>query len=195
MLYVPVLTTVYHPQSNGMLERVHRQIKNALKMLYVHVLTTAYHPQSNGMVEHVHHQIKNALGACAYYCLPPSKIGMVERVHRQIKDALRAPGAGLAWQLSSTLGALGATCDIQEGFSCVVSIPGQLLHVPDPHMPPPPTWLSTYAVAADSPPAHLARAEHVYMRVGWPIPGSGQRDKDFHHFWWANGRRSSLWTA
>jgi hypothetical protein len=48
-------------------------------------------------------------------------------------------------------------------------LPGQLLHVPDPprvDVPPPPTRPASYAVAANTPPAHLAQAEHVYVRVG-----------------------------
>ncbi len=48
-------------------------------------------------------------------------------------------------------------------------LPGQLLHVPDPprvEVPPPPTRPLSYAAAANTPPAHLARAEHVYVRVG-----------------------------
>jgi hypothetical protein len=48
-------------------------------------------------------------------------------------------------------------------------LPGQLLHVPDPprvNVPPPPTRPASYAAAANTPPAHLAQAEHMYMRVG-----------------------------
>ncbi len=48
-------------------------------------------------------------------------------------------------------------------------LPGQLLHVPDPprvDVPPPPTRPVSYVAAANTPPAHLARAEHVYVRVG-----------------------------
>ena len=45
-------------------------------------------------------------------------------------------------------------------------LPGQLLQVPNPprvNVPPPPT---SYAAAANTPPAHLAQAEYVYVRVG-----------------------------
>ncbi len=48
-------------------------------------------------------------------------------------------------------------------------LPGQLLHVPDPprvDVPPPPTRPLSYAAAANTPLAYLARAEHVYVRVG-----------------------------
>ncbi len=41
--------------------------------------------------------------------------------------------------------------------------------MPDPprvDVPPPPTRPLSYAQAANTPPAHLARAEHVYVRVG-----------------------------
>jgi hypothetical protein len=33
-------------------------------------------------------------------------------------------------------------------------------------VPPPPTRPLSYAAAANTPPAHLARAEHMYVRVG-----------------------------
>ncbi len=48
-------------------------------------------------------------------------------------------------------------------------LPGQLLHVPDPprvDVPPPPTRPLSYAAAANTLPAHLAQADHLYMRVG-----------------------------
>jgi hypothetical protein len=48
-------------------------------------------------------------------------------------------------------------------------LPGKLLHVPDSprvDVPPPPTRPVSYAAAANTPPAHLAKAEHVYVRVG-----------------------------
>jgi transposase InsO family protein len=116
-----------------------------------HVLTTAYHPQSNGMVE------------CE---------------HRQHKDALRARGAGPAWHSHLPWVLLGL-CAAPKKDSAVSSaelvtgtplvLHGQLLHVPDPpreDVPPPPTRPLSYAAAANTPPAHLARAEHVYVRVG-----------------------------
>ncbi len=140
------------------------------------MLTTAYHPQSNDMVE---------------------------RVHRQLKDALRARGAGPAWHshLPWVLMGLRAAPKEDSAVSSVELVtgtplvhPGQLLHVPDPprvDVPPPPTRLLSYAAAANSPPAHLAKAEHVYVRVGGqqtpggpicrPIPGGFQRSKDLHH--------------
>jgi len=40
----------------------------------------------------------------------------------------------------------------------------QILHVSN--VPPPPTMPLSYAAAANTPPAHLARAEYVYVRVG-----------------------------
>ena len=48
----PTQTTSYHPQANGMVERMHRQLKASLKAR----LTTAAwsHPQANGMVERMH---------------------------------------------------------------------------------------------------------------------------------------------
>ncbi len=48
-------------------------------------------------------------------------------------------------------------------------LPGQLLHMTDPphvDVPPPPTRPLSYAAAANTPPAHLAQADHVYVRVG-----------------------------
>jgi hypothetical protein len=112
------------------------------------VLTTAYHPQSNSMVE----------------C-----------VHRQLKDALRVRGAGPAWRSHLPWVLLGLRAASKED-SAVSSaelvtgtplvLPGQLLQVPNPprvNVPPPPT---SYAAAANTPPAHLAQAEHVYVRVG-----------------------------
>jgi hypothetical protein len=116
-----------------------------------HVLTTAYHPQSSGMVE---------------------------RVHRQLKDDLRARGVGPVWHSHLPWVLLGLRAAPKED-SAVSSeelvtgtplvLPGQLLHVPDPprvDVPPPPMRPLSYAAAANTPPAHLAEAEHVYMRVG-----------------------------
>ncbi len=111
-----------------------------------HILTTAYHPESNGMVE---------------------------IVHRQIKDALRATGAGTGWHshLPWVLLGLHAAPKEDSGVSSAelvsgapLILPRQLLHMPDPphvDVPPPPTRLASYAAAADSLSAHLARAEHV----------------------------------
>jgi transposase InsO family protein len=116
-----------------------------------HVLTTAYHPQSNGMVE---------------------------RVHRQLKDALCARGAGPAWHSHLPWVLLGlhaapkedsAVSSLELVTGTPLVLPGQLLHVPDPprvEVPPPPTRPLSYAAAANTPSAHLARAEHVYVRVG-----------------------------
>jgi transposase InsO family protein len=116
-----------------------------------HVLTTAYHPQSNGMVE---------------------------RLHSQLKDALRARGAGPAWHshLPRVLMGLRAAPKEDSAVSSAelvmgtpLVLPGQLLHVPDPpcvNVPPPATRPASYAAAANTPPAHLAQAEHVYVRVG-----------------------------
>ncbi len=116
-----------------------------------HVLTTAYHPQSKGMVE---------------------------RVHRQLKDALHARGAGPAWHSHLPWVLLGLRAAPKEDFAVSsaelitgtpVVLPGQLLHVPDPprvDVPPPPTRPVSYAAAANTPPAHLAQAEHVHVCVG-----------------------------
>ena len=66
--------------------------------------------------------------------------------------------------------------------------PSQLLHVSDPpnvDEAPLPMKPASYAAAADSPPAHLARVEYMYLRVGGkqkqlvrpkcqPIQGAGQ---------------------
>jgi hypothetical protein len=115
-----------------------------------HVLTTAYHPQSNGMVE---------------------------RVYRQLKDALRARGAGPVWHshlLWVLMGLRAAPEDSAVSSAELVTgtplvLPGQLLHVPDPlrvDLPSPPTRPTSYAAAANTPPAHLAQADHVYVRVG-----------------------------
>jgi hypothetical protein len=59
-------------------------------------------------------------------------------------------------------------------------LPGQLLHVPDPpgvDVPPLPTRPLSYA-AANTPPAHLALADHVYVRVG------GQQKPLAAPTWW-----------
>jgi hypothetical protein len=144
-----------------------------------HVLTTAYHPQSNGMVE---------------------------RVHRQLKDALCARGAGPAWHSHLPWVLLGlraapkedsavSSAELVTGTPLV--LPGQLLHVPDPprvDMPPPRTRSLSYAAAANTPPAHLARAEHVSVHVGgqqkplaapyagpYLLPGGFQGSKELHH--------------
>jgi hypothetical protein len=48
-------------------------------------------------------------------------------------------------------------------------LPGQLLQMPDPprvNVLPPPTRPISYAPAANTLPAHLAQAEHVYVHVG-----------------------------
>jgi hypothetical protein len=72
---------------------------------------------------------------------------------------------------------------------------GQLLHVPDPprdDVPPPPTRPAYYAVVINTPPVHLAKADHVYLRVGGqqkplvapcdgPYPGGLQGGQDFHY--------------
>ncbi len=52
------------------------------------------------------------------------------------------------------------------GYPLILS--GQLQHVLDsPRLNvPPPHTRHPYADAADSPPAHLTRAEHVYVQVG-----------------------------
>jgi hypothetical protein len=82
--------------------------------------------------------------------------------------------------LSSPMGVAGPTvCDAPKEDSAVSSaklvtgtplvFPGQLLHVPDPprvDVPPPPTRPLSYAAAANTPPTHLAKSEHVYVRVG-----------------------------
>jgi hypothetical protein len=116
-----------------------------------HMLTTAYHPQSNGMVE---------------------------RVHRQLKDTLCARGAGPAWHSHLPWVLLGlravpkedsavSSAELVTGTPLV--LPGQLLHVPDPprvDVPPPPTRPVSYAAAANTPPAHLASAEHVVVSKG-----------------------------
>jgi hypothetical protein len=100
---------------------------------------------------------------------------MVERMHRQLKDALRARGAGPAWHSHLPWVLLGLRAAPKE-YSAVslaelvtgtpLVLPGQLLHVPDPprvDVPPPPTRPLSYA---PTPPAHLIRAEHVYVRIG-----------------------------
>lgn len=116
-----------------------------------HVMTTAYHPQSNGMIE---------------------------RVHRQIKDALHARGAGSAWCTHLPWVLLGLRAAPKED-SAVSSaelvlgspliLPGQLLEVQEPprvSVPLPATRPASYAEAANTPPAHLAGADWVYVRRG-----------------------------
>ena len=108
----------------------------------------------------------------------PQSNGMVERVHRQLKDALHARGAGPAWHshLPWVLLGLHATPKEDSAVSSAelvtgtpLVLPGQLLHVPDPprvDVPPPPTRPLSYAAAANTPPAHLAQADLVYVRFG-----------------------------
>jgi transposase InsO family protein len=116
-----------------------------------HVLATAYHPQSNGMVD---------------------------RMHRQLKDALRERGAGPAWHSHLPWVLMGlraapkedsavSSAELVTGTPLV--LPGQLLHMPGPppaKAPPPPTRQASYAAVANTLPAHLAQAKHVYVRVG-----------------------------
>jgi hypothetical protein len=102
-----------------------------------HMITTANHPQINGMVE---------------------------AIHRQIRDALRAPT--LRASGSKDKSAVSLT-EIVTGSPLI--LPGQLLHVSDRpcvDVPPPIRRPTSYAAAANSPPAHLARVEHVYVHVG-----------------------------
>jgi hypothetical protein len=99
-------------------------------------------------------------------------------MRRQIKDGLRARGAGLAWHTHLPWELLGLRAGPKEDSAVSsaelvtgspLTLPGQLLHVPDPPhvgVPPPPAWSVSYAAAADSQPAHLARAEHIYVCVG-----------------------------
>jgi hypothetical protein len=72
---------------------------------------------------------------------------------------------------------------------------GQLLHVPDPprdDVLPPPTRPASYAAVTNTPPVHLAKADHVYVRVGGqqkplvapcdgPYPCGLQGGQDFHY--------------
>jgi hypothetical protein len=117
--------------------------------------------------------------ARAHHGLPSTQSnGMVERVHRQLKDALCARGAGPAWHSHLPWVVLGlravpkedsavSSAELVTGTPLV--LPGQLLHVPDPprvDVPRPPTRLLSYAAAANTPPAQLAQADHVYVRVG-----------------------------
>ena len=93
----PTQTTSYHPQANGMVERMHRQLKASLKAR----LTTAAwsHPQANGMVERMHRQLKASLKArltTAAWSHPQAN-GMVERMHRQLKASLKARLTTAAW--------------------------------------------------------------------------------------------------
>ena len=86
-----------HPQANGMVEQMHRQLKASLKAR----LTTAAwsHPQANGMVERMHHQLKASLKArltTAAWSHPQAN-GMVERMHRQLKASLKARLTTAAW--------------------------------------------------------------------------------------------------
>jgi len=106
--------------------------------------------------------------------------------------------------LLSSLGADGSACNSKGGFGCVLSraghwVPthprGQLLHVPDPprdDVPPPPTRPASYAAVTNTPPVLLAKADHVYVRVGGqkkplvvpcdgPYPGGLQGGQDVHH--------------
>ncbi len=101
---------------------------------------------------------------------------MVECV--QIKDALRACGAGPVWHSHLPWVPMGhhvvpkedssvSSAELVTGSPLI--LPQQLLHVPGPpcvDVPLPPTRLASYAEAANSPPAHLAKAEYVYVHIG-----------------------------
>jgi len=139
-----------------------------------HVLTTAYHPQSNGMVE---------------------------RMHRQVKDALCAQVAGPAWHSHLPWVLMGLRAAPKED-SAVSS------RVPDPpcvNVPPPPMRLTSYAVAANTPRAHLAQVDHMYVRVGgqqrplsapyagpYLVVSKGAKTYPSRR---TRGRRSSRWTV
>jgi hypothetical protein len=106
-----VPTTAYHPQSNGMVERLHRQLKDALR--YVHVGRAL-------------HGTPIFQGCCWAYVPPPRRI--LQYLHR-------------SWSLGHHWFFLD-------------------------NVPPPPTRPLSYAAAANTPPAHLAKAEYMYVQVG-----------------------------
>jgi hypothetical protein len=112
-----------------------------------HVLTIAYHIQSNGMVQCMHQKIKDAL--CAH-CEGPAM-----------------PWVLLGLRAAPKQDSAVSSAELVMGSPLI--LPGQLLHMPDPprfDVTPPPMRPASYEVAADSSPAHLARAQPVYMRVG-----------------------------
>ena len=74
---------------------------------------------------------------------------------------------GCCWAYAPKEDSAVSSAELVTGTPLV--LPGQLLHVPDPprvDVPPPPTRPISYAAAANTPPAHLAQAEHVYVHVG-----------------------------
>ncbi len=80
--------------------------------------------------------------------------------------------------LSSSMGVAGPTCRTQGGFCSLFSGAGYwdtngsswtapaCARSSTCGLPPPPTRPLSYAAVANTPPAHLARAEHVYVHVG-----------------------------
>ena len=66
--------------------------------------------------------------------------------------------------LSSSVGAVSSDKLV---LGTPLILPGQLVDVPEPprvHVAPPPTRPASYAAVADTPPAHLAVADWVYVR-------------------------------
>jgi hypothetical protein len=102
---------------------------------------------------------------------------MVERVHRQLKDALRVRGAGPAWHSHLPWVLLGLRAAPRR-FCSVFSGAGYWDTTGSSWIAPARARSSTcgratasheaaaLAAAANTQPAHLVRAEHVYVRVG-----------------------------
>ena len=160
-----------HPQANGMVERMHRQLKASLKAR----LTTAAwcHPQANGMVERMR-------------CHPQAN-GMVERMHRQLKASLKARLTTAAWCTQLPIVLLGMRTALKEdlGTSAAELVYGTTLHLPGdfihqaPQMASPgsfadqlrqhmaqlrPSPVITHGQCAFHVPCDLQSATHVFVR-------------------------------
>ena len=183
----PTQTTSYHPQANGMVERMHRQLKASLKAR----LTTAAwsHPQANGMVERMHRQLKASLKArltTAAWSHPQAN-GMVERMHRQLKASLKARLTTAAWCTQLPIVLLGMRTALKEdlGTSAAELVYGTTLHLPGdfihqaPQMTSPgsfadqlrqhmaqlrPSPVITHSQRAFHVPCDLQSATHVFVR-------------------------------
>jgi hypothetical protein len=148
-----------------------------------------------------HHRQRNTVHFCpvvfymheprhqarAHHCLPPTeqRHGGARAQAAQGCPTCTWGGPGVA--LPSPVGVAGPTCCPQGGFCSIFSGAGHWDTTGSSWTAPARARSSTCrrvaasheaAAAANSPPAHLARAEHVYVRVGgqqrpWAAPYAG----------------------